>query len=191
MAELLGHLVTKAGRAQGRNRQAARRDHQGFAAQLTQGGLQLVTALELGDFLDRGVQVQAHAGLDAFIEQHAEDVAGLVIAEQLAELFLVVRHAMLGNQSDKIPLGVAGQGRLAKVRVVREEVGGLGVHIGEIAAATAGHQNLLAGLVRVVDQHHFAPTPGSGQRTHQACGAGANDHNFGRAHSHVLIQILN
>jgi len=131
--------------------------------------------------------VQAHAGLDALVEQHAEDVAGFVIAEQLAELLLVVRHAVLGHQADEVPLGVAGQGGLAEVRVVREEVRRFGVHIGEVAATAAGHQDLLAGLVRVVDQHHLAPTSGGGQSTHQACGAGANDHNFGRAHNGVLI----
>jgi hypothetical protein len=64
----------------------------------------------------------------------------------------------------------------------------LGVHIGEVAAATAGHQDLFAGLVGVVDQHHLAPTPGGGQRAHQACGASANDHNVGRAQSGVLTK---
>jgi len=158
------------------------------AAQFTQRGLQLVATLEFGNLLNRSIQVQAHAGLDALVEQHAEDVAGFVIAEQLAEFLLVVRHPVLGHQPDEIPLGVAGQGGFAEVCVVREEIGRLGVHIGEIAAATAGHQDLLAGLVRVVDQHHLAPTPGGGQCAHQACGAGANDHNFGRAHSNVLTK---
>ncbi len=188
MAELPGHLVAKAGGAQGRNRQAAGGNHQRLAAQLAEGGLQLIAAVEFADLLDRGVQVQAHAGLDALVEQHAEDVAGFVIAEQLAEFFLVVRHAVLGHQADEIPLGVAGQGRFAEVCVVREEVGRLGVHIGEVTATTAGHQDLLAGLVCMVDQHHLAPTPGGGQRAHQACGAGANDHNFGRAQNGVLTK---
>ena len=190
MAELPGHLVTETGGAQRRDRQTARGDHQGFTAQFTQGGLQLIAAFELGDCLDGGVQVQAHAGLDALVEQHAEDVAGLVVAEQLAEFLLVVRHAVLGHQPDEIPLCITGQGRFAEVRVVREEVGRLGVHVGEVAAAATGHQDFLAGLVGVVDQHHLAPTPGGGQRAHQACGAGANDHNFGRAHSHVLTKLL-
>ena len=140
--------------------------------------------------LDRGVQVQADAGLIAFVEQHVEDVAGFVIAEQLAEFFLVVRHAVLGHQADEIPLGVAGQGGFAEVRVLREEIGRFGVHVGEIAAATARHQDFLAGLVRVVEQHHLAPAPGGGQCAHQACGAGANDHNFGRAQNGVLIQCI-
>jgi hypothetical protein len=84
--------------------------------------LQAVAAVGFFDLLDRGVQVQADARLDALVEQHFKDVAGFVIAEQLAEFFLVVRHAVLGHHLDEIPLGVAGQGRLAEVRVLRQEI---------------------------------------------------------------------
>ncbi|MCE6979174.1 hypothetical protein EI534_17700 [Pseudomonas frederiksbergensis] len=42
----------------------------------------------------------------------------------------------------------------------------------------------------MVEQHHLAPAPGGGQRTHQPCGACANDHDFGRAQNGVLTQNL-
>ena len=135
--------------------------------------------------------MQADADLIALVEQHFEDVAGFVIAEQLAEFFLVVRHAVFGDHADEIPLGVAGQGGFAEVFVLREEIARFGVHVGEIAAATARHQDFLAGLVRMVEQHHLAPAPGGGQRTHQPCGASANDHDFGRAQNGVLTQFSN
>jgi hypothetical protein len=134
------------------------------------------------DLLHRGVQVQLHAGRRALAQQQFENVTGLVVAEQLPEFFLVVRHAVLGHQLDEIPLGVAGQGRLAEVAVLREEVARLGVHIGEVAAAAAGHEDFLAGLVGVVDQQHAAAAHGGREGAHQARGPGANDDDIGCAH---------
>lgn len=130
--------------------------------------------------------MQADANLIALVEQHVEDVAGFVIAEQLAEFLLVVWHAVFGHQTDEVPLGVTCQRRFAEMCVLREEIARLGVHVGEIAAATARHEDFLAGLVGMVKQHHLAPAPGGGQRTHQPCGASANDHDFGRAQNGVL-----
>lgn len=137
MTELFGHLITETGGTEGRNRQAAGGDHQGFAGDLAQRGIQQITAFKLFDGLNRGVQVQADADLIAFLEQHFEDVAGFVIAEQLAEFLLVVRHAVFGHQADEIPLGVARQRGFAEVLVLREKIARFGVHVGEIAAATA------------------------------------------------------
>ncbi|RMS57936.1 hypothetical protein ALP63_102498 [Pseudomonas syringae pv. aceris] len=37
----------------------------------------------------------------------------------------------------------------------------------------------------MVDQHHLAPASGSGERTHQTGGAGANDYNVSNGHSVV------
>ena len=98
----------------------------------------------------------------------------------------MVRHTVLGDHADEIPLGVAGQGGFAEVRILREKIARFCVHIGEIATATAGHQDFLARLVGVVEQHHLASSTGSGQGAHQACGASANDHDFGRAQNGVL-----
>ena len=78
--------------------------------------------------------MQADTGLFTFGEQQLKDVAGFVIAEQLAELFLVVRHAMLGHQCDEIPLGITRQRGFAEVRVLRQEGLRLRVYIGKVAA---------------------------------------------------------
>src|SRR5690606_3896599 len=48
----------------------------------------------------------------------------------------------------------------------------------EIAAAAAGHQDLLAGLVGMVNQQHAAPACGALRGAHQAGGAGADDHHI-------------
>ncbi len=93
---------------------------------------------------------------------------------------------MLGDHADEIPLGITCQCRFAEMRVTRKEIARLGVHVGEIAAATTGHQDFLAGLVGMVEQQYLTPTPGGGQCTHQPCGASANNHDFGRAQNGVL-----
>ncbi|MCY1176358.1 hypothetical protein D9M73_166250 [compost metagenome] len=130
--------------------------------------------------------------LVAFGQQHVEDVAGLVVTEQLAELLLVVRHAVLAHQLDEVPLGVAGQGRLAEVRVVRKEVGRLGVQVGEVAAPAAGHEDFLAWLVGVVEQQHPAAATGTELGAHQAGGAGAKDDHVGGVHGmNLQIEMLN
>ncbi|KPW36727.1 hypothetical protein ALO54_102521 [Pseudomonas syringae pv. philadelphi] len=35
----------------------------------------------------------------------------------------------------------------------------------------------------MIDQHHLAPASGGGKRTHQTCGASANDYNVSNGHS--------
>ncbi|MNR25023.1 hypothetical protein D3C85_1421430 [compost metagenome] len=144
--------------------------------------MQQVAAFGLLDLLDAGVHADLGAGLIAFGQQHVEDVTGLVVAEQLAELLLVVGHAMLAHQLDEVPLGVAGQGRLAEMRILREEVARLGIHVGEVAAAAAGHEDLLAGLVGVVEHQYPAATAGAELGAHQAGGAGAEDDHVGGVH---------
>jgi hypothetical protein len=133
--------------------------------------------------MHRGVQTQVDARLATFREQHLEDVAGLVVAEQLTQLLLVVGDAVRVDHRDEVPLGVAGQGRFEEMRVVGEEVGRVHVQVGEVAPATAGHEDLLARLVGVVDEQHLAAAGGGGEGTHQAGGTCADDHHVGRAHT--------
>src|SRR5690554_7878656 len=59
--------------------------------------------------------------------------------------------------------------------IVREEVRRRAVQVGEITAATARHQDFLAGLVGVVNHQHLAAAIARGGRTHQPGGTGADD----------------
>src|SRR5690554_8087601 len=59
--------------------------------------------------------------------------------------------------------------------IVRKEVRRRTVQISEVTAATAGHQDLLAGLVGVVQHQHLSPAIAGGGRTHQPGGTGADD----------------
>jgi hypothetical protein len=127
--------------------------------------------------------MEVDAGLSALFEEHLEDVLGLVVAEQLAQLLLVIGHAVLADHGDEVPRRVPSQSRLVEVRVLREEVDRVRVHVGEVAAATTGHEDLLARLVGVVDEQHLAAACGGGHGTHQAGGTCADNHNVGRAHN--------
>ncbi len=43
------------------------------------------------------------ADLPAFLQEHVDDVLRLVVAEQLAQLLLVVTHAVLADHGDEAP----------------------------------------------------------------------------------------
>src|SRR5690606_25062555 len=60
-------------------------------------------------------------------------------------------------------------------RVIGNEIGGCRIEVGEIAAAAAGHEDLAAGLRRMVE-HQYAPATVGGRRgAHQSCRTGTNN----------------
>src|SRR3546814_2417156 len=65
---------------------------------------------------------------------------------------------------------------LAVVRIGREEILRAGYGVGEVAAPAAGHQDLLAGLVGMLDDEHPPAAPPRRDRAHQPCRAGADHH---------------
>ena len=80
----------------------------------------------------------------AFVQQHLHDLLRRVVAEQLAEFLLVPGDAVALDHGDEIPWRVAGQRALAEMRIRRQEVGRRRAGVGEVAAAAARHQDLLA-----------------------------------------------
>jgi len=83
------------------------------------------------------------------------------------------------HHRDEVLGPVARQRRLAEVRVGRQEVRGRGAGVGEVAAAAARHQDLLATAVGVLDHVHAAPAPSGGERAHQPGGAAADHDHVG------------
>jgi hypothetical protein len=75
------------------------------------------------------------------------------------------------------------------MRIGGEEPFRLAVQIGEVAAATAGNQDLLAGLARVIQHHNAPPTPSGGECAHQAGGAGAQDYDIGALHDEAAVRL--
>ena len=61
------------------------------------------------------------------------------------------------------------------MRIGREEIRRRGAGVGEVAAAAAGDQDLLADAVGVLDHQHAPAALAGGDRAHQAGGAAADD----------------
>ncbi len=189
MAELAGNLVAKAGGAHARNRQAAGGHHQRGAVEQAMGGVHAETVAAVLDALHAAPGADLRAGRLAFVHQHLHDLLGRDVAEQLAQLLFVIGDAVLADQLDEVPGRVARQRRFAEVRVGRQEVGRGGAGVGEVAAATAGHQDLLADLVGMVDHLHLAAALASRDRGHQPGRAGADDHHVATDRAHALARL--
>ncbi len=181
VAELARKLVAEAGRTHARDRQTAGRDHQRRRAQLAHCGLHAKALVGALHVLHAASGVDAHTGVGAFVQQHLHDLLRRVVAEQLPELLLVIGDTVTLDHLDEMLRRVARQRRFAEMRIGGDEIGRSGAGIGEIAAAAAGHQDLLAAAVRVLDQADAAPALARDPRTHEACGAAADDDHIGRA----------
>src|SRR5690606_446127 len=108
-------------------------------------------------------------------QQQVEDVLSFVVAEQLSRLFLVIRNLVLLYQCQKVPLGKARQGGFAEVRIAGKKIVRLGIQVGEVTPTAAGHENLLADLVSMINDHNLAAPSASNSRAHQAGSAGADN----------------
>ena len=173
--ELLGYPVTECGGAHGGNRQATGGDHQGFTGEIAGADAQAVAAVDFGNAVDRCFHSHFCSCPLAFGQQHVEDILGAVLAEQLARGFFLMLNAVPVYQFQKILGRVALECGNAVVRVVRQEVGGRAVQVGEVAAAATGHQDFLARFVGVVQYQNAAAPIAGGRRAHQARCAGADD----------------
>ena len=120
---------------------------------------------------DAGGELDARVGLGALGQQHVEDVVGGAVAEELAEGLLVPGDAVLFDQREEVLRGEAGERGLGEMRVGGEEVFRRGVAVGEVAAAAAGDEDLLAGAVGVVEHEHAAAAAAGFDGAHEAGGA--------------------
>ena len=205
-AEPLRHPVGKGTGAQGGNGQTAGGDHQTLAANLAAAGAQAEAvlvrvrlrraaggALPHGPVIDMGhggVQPHFGAGPLALGEQHLENRLAGAVAEQLARRLFHMPDAVAFHHFHEMPGAVAVERRLAEVRVGGYEVVRRGVQVGEIAAPAAGHQDLLAGLVGVVQhQHRAAAITGAGG-AHQTRRAGTDYHDIIVLHAVSLASPL-
>lgn len=88
---------------------------------------------------------------------------------------------MAFHHRDKIPLAETAQCGFTKMRIVGQEVVRADLVVGKVTAAATGHQDLLAGLVGVINDQHFALPLARLDRTHQTGGAGADDEDVNRS----------
>jgi hypothetical protein len=100
---------------------------------------------------------------------------GGAIAEELAEGLLVVRDRVSFDEGDEVARGVAGECGLGEVGVGGEIVIGRGVEVGEVAAASAGDEDFLAGAVGLFEDESATAAASGFDGAHQARGACSED----------------
>ncbi len=111
------------------------------------------------DFTSAPVRIH-HVRVGAFVQQHVRDLARAVVAEKLPQLLLVPANAVALHKRQEILRRVAGQGRLAEIRVRREIILRPRAQVGEIAAPAAGDENLRAHPSAPLQHEHRPPAPG-------------------------------
>ncbi len=183
MAKLLGEAVAKTAGAHARDRQPAGCHNQRLRLHAALAGLYVKSIAATLHRQHLALGADLHTGRFAFVQQHAYDLLGRDIAEQLAQLFLVIGNGMPFDHLYEICRAVACQRGFAEVPIGRNEIAGSGAGIGEIAAPAAGHQDLLADLVGMVDHQHLAAAPAGSEGAHQSGGAGT-DHQHVATHAH-------
>ena len=92
---------------------------------------------------------------------------------------------------NEIPLGILTQRRLAEMRVVRQEVRRLGVHIGEVTTASSRHQYFSSDFTRVLNQQNGQSSLATDQCAHQTGGASTNDHYIVRLLQNQALNLDN
>ena len=95
---------------------------------------------------------------------------------------LVVGNAVLLNQIDKLPLVVAVKGRDTEVGIIAEVVFRGDIQVGEITAATPGHQDFLSHLIAAVQYQHRQPPLTRGKGAKQSGSTAANNYHIGIFH---------
>jgi hypothetical protein len=131
-----------------------------------------------------------HAAFFALGQQQVDDLLGGIIAEKLAQGFLMPGDTVFAHQIDKVPLGVARQRRFAKMRVLAEIGRGFDIHVSKVAAAAAGHQDLTPGLFAVIQQQHATACLPRLRCTKHSRRSGANYNGIKPFHTTFLISRL-
>ena len=129
----------------------------------------------MADFGDVCVAVKGDAGFGCFGEQHVEDVVGGAVAEELAEGLFVPGDAVFFDESDEVGGRVAGERGLGEVGIGGEEIFRAAVEVGEVAAASAGDEDFLAGTRGVFEDGDAAAAAAGFDGAHQAGGACSED----------------
>ena len=117
-----------------------------------------------------------HSRGAAFGFEHFHDVLRGTVAEKLAERFLVIRNAVFFDQRDEVGRFVPGQGGFREVRIRGIEIFRPAMEVREIAAASAGDQDFLAGAIGTFQDGDAPAAFARLDRAHQPGGSGAQNY---------------
>jgi hypothetical protein len=173
-AELAGEVVAETGGAHFGDGDSAGGDDEGGRAIF--GGVSAHGERGVApDFADFGINYDFYIGVPAFRFEHADDLSGGIVAEELAESFLMIRNAVLFDEGDEIGRGVTREGGLGEMRICGEEVFRLGVEIREVAAAAAGDEDFFADFIGAFEKDYATAALSGFDGAHQAGGTGAQN----------------
>ena len=120
-----------------------------------------------------------------FREKHIHDLPRTLTTEQLPELFLVVEDLVLTDEAYEVLRCITCQGRFGKMWVLRNEVVGGNLQVGEIAAAASRDDDLTADLsISLEDSYALSAFSGLGRA--EQPGRSAADNNGIKLHGRVL-----
>ena len=127
------------------------------------------------DFLDLRFEDDFDIGFGGFAEEHGDDLLGGVVAEELAQGFLVVLNAVAFDEGDEVGGRVAGERGFGEVGIGGEEVVGAGEEVGEVRAASAGDEDFFADAVGAFEEEDAAAALAGFDGAHQAgCACACN-----------------
>jgi len=172
--ELAGEIVAERSGADFGNGQAAGGDDEHRRSKL--GGRSVDD--EFGgaaDFADLGIQKNLNGSSAALFFEQADDFGSGAIAKELAELFFVIRDAVLFDEGEKIGRRVAGERRFGEMRIGGEEIFGRAMKIGEVGAAAAGDEDFAANAVVAFENGDAAAAFAAFGSAKEAGGTGAED----------------
>jgi hypothetical protein len=115
------------------------------------------------------------SGFGALGEEHGDDFFCRTVAEELAEGFFVVGNAVFFDEGDEVLGRVTSESGAGEVWIGGKEAFGPRVEIGEVAAASAGDEDLLADAVGVVEDKDAASAAAGLEGAHQTGGSGPED----------------
>ena len=128
------------------------------------------------DGLDAAEGVDADADVGAFGFEHPEDLAGALVAEELAMLAFVPGDAVAFDKLEELGGRVSRERGLGKVgAAVGDVVGGGGTKVGEIAAAAARDEDLVSKPRLVFKDGHGPAVEAGDTGAEESGGAAAED----------------
>ena len=173
--EFTREIVGEAGCGHLWNRQAAGGDDQCARFEITGSGTNVEPSRGALDGYVAPLENKFYAGSFALDLKHVEDLAGGVIAEELAQCLFVPLDSVALDKFEEVLRLIESQGRFGEVRIRGDEVFRSAMNIGEVAAAATRDEDLAAGLGIVFEEEDAPFALTGGGCAHETGGASAKD----------------